>query len=146
MIEINEDQLNHLSKYIVVSNTASFLWRKMTESSTIKYLAYNESIDKLIEELKALLKKEPLSENEQTKAYIYVIAILLRNRSMAKIISSLENADKLFWLLPLTNYAYANVSSNNSYVGFQSPIQIIPSSKSNNSTQTIRLTIGDSND
>jgi hypothetical protein len=138
MVQIKDETLKLLGKYIVVANSVSFLWRKMAESSIINYISCNESEEILLHELQTLLNKEEFNELDETKIYCFAIALLIKNRSLSNEILKLTNIDKVFWLIPLTKYA--NQDSIFSTINTVSQGSIYPyiESKSNNlTTQTI---------
>jgi hypothetical protein len=136
MISIQETILQLLGKYIVAANNASFLWRKLAESSTVRYLSINEATENLLDTLKELLLKDELNENEQTIAYCLIVALLLNNRAHSKTILTIENIKKLFWSSPLINFACQDSSTKTTKKVNQGPIILSTNTSSNSLTNT----------
>lgn len=113
MISVPRAVLEVIGQRIAPANSASFIWRKLSESTSVQYWASNISSDELLGSLGEIVGRDNLNELEQTTAYCIAAALLLKNRRFAKAISSLEGIEKAFWLKPLADYVSGNISSTN---------------------------------
>jgi hypothetical protein len=138
MIQLPHSALEVISQQIAPANSASLIWRKLSESPTVQYLASDVSQDELMAALQGILRQEVLNEFDQATAYCIEVALLLQNRRLTEAISSLEGVDKAFWLKPISRYASENISATNEETLAQKP-QLFTDHQSSSSESTSRI-------
>jgi hypothetical protein len=140
MISLPVATLEVIGQRIAPANSTSFMWRKLSESTSVQYWSSNISSDELLGSLREIVGRERLSELEQTTAYCIAAALLLKNRRLANAISSLEGIEKAFWLKPLAGYVSEYISSTNGARMTQRPrISVEQLSSSPNPSQIITM-------
>jgi hypothetical protein len=95
MITLQQAILELLAEKIVLANSGAFLWRKLVDSPTIQYLAKNEDPEELESSLKQVLANDSLTEDMQTSAYAYMVALLSRTPAAAETVAKLPGIEKL---------------------------------------------------
>src|SRR5205807_9354648 len=121
MIHLPTSTLEILGQRIALANNESFVRRKLGESPTIQHLADSESEEVLQEDLKRILDQEQLTEDDQTRAYAILIALLLKSPVHASTLTKVRGIDRLFWARRLLSSRERSVTATEAQL-FQPPV------------------------
>jgi hypothetical protein len=77
-IQMDDKNLELLSTYVALANTPSYLWRKLSETSTVQALFTRFAGSELEDSLREILSGPVLAERDITFAYCVLVAWLLQ--------------------------------------------------------------------
>lgn len=99
-----------LSRAVAPANSASFVWKQLSNSPTIQHLSRTATPVQLLAEIERICALPEIDESSATAAYAFAVALLLHNASLNEKIRSVVGSDRLFWLRRLEAPAHRMAS------------------------------------
>jgi hypothetical protein len=138
MITLAASTLRLLGEIVAVTNTGSFLWRKLSESLTVQNLASDEAPEALLEALAEVLQKDQLTEEDHTLGYVLLVGLLSKSPRLAFDLGNLQGIGRLFWSKAIIDHV-GRFQSTTSLRTRQGPFMVEPSILSSSATQILKV-------